>query len=250
MPASKEPCSIAVVCEADADRQTGCDLADRVIADALIMPIGELGTVRQYRGHSAHETHLSWVGLNALQRKRPLKIHRGHFLSGGSWGAGPPEAYQTRLALLHLRGADVPPAAVMLLHDSDGDDGWRKGMELARSEPHYAFEIVIGVPHGEREAWVLAGFVPGNAAEEEALIALQRRLGFHPCRHPERLNPGRDHLEKGTKRALRDLIADDRDRERQCWTETALDVLQECGRLTGLPEFLHEVETRLLKLLA
>jgi hypothetical protein len=160
------------------------------------------------------------------------------------------ESSEHALALLLLHGRDPQPEAVLLIHDSDGDDEWRKGLNLAREDEaqRYAFRIVVGVPHPEREAWALIGFEPLDDDENELLQSLKRELKFDPCIHPERLNPGRDDLLKGTKRALRKLIQDNRERERSCWMECDLQKLRQRGTLTGLPEYLDEVRERLVPL--
>jgi hypothetical protein len=145
----------------------------------------------------------------------------------------------------------VSPAAVVLVHDSDGDhDGWRDSLEAARRDfcvhtVGLRFAVVIGVAHPEREAWVLAGFEPQTPEERSRCNEMRAELGFNPCEHAERLTSMREIYKKDAKRVLNRLTDGDHDRELACLRETDLEKLEARGKGIGLYAFLAELRERL-----
>jgi hypothetical protein len=146
---------------------------------------------------------------------------------------------------------EARPAAVLLVHDSDGDlDGWRSSLEAARAEfcsagNEPSFRVVIGVAHPEREAWILAGFEPRTIDEVSRLERLRAELGFSPCERGELLTSARETQKRDAKRVLAHLTGGDQDRGRRCLQEAALDTLRARGEAIGLRAFLTELQERL-----
>lgn len=246
----RRPLSIAVVCEAQADRDVACDLSDRVLRDEVSWlreveeACGDLEGVRQYRGHGEREAFLDWHQVKRLLRRpsgRPT-LSFGHF-QGKPGAAG---ALAARKALLLLEGAEQPPDAVLLICDTAKHD-WDVGIEQARHDRPWRFRaIVIGLARVERENWVLAGFIPRDDGEAELLRQQRKLLGFDPCEHAEGLNAvaaagGGIAAKRDPKPVLQALTRGERGREQACWQEAPLEVLMQRGAATGLSAFLQEL---------
>jgi hypothetical protein len=120
-------------------------------------------------------------------------------------------------------------------------------VKAARDEarPWARFHIVCGFPDPEREAWVLAGFDPGDDGERQRFEALHRDLGFSPALHAVRLRDKDTGAARNIKRVLAILTGDDAEREARCWLEPPLATLRERGIATGLSAFLDELEAAL-----
>jgi len=234
----------AVVCEARADAQTACELADRLLCDAADWITPEvLGDYRAWRGYHAHDDFLLWKDVPRLARQRRIKAH-GHF--DGQPGA--PDAVAARRVLLLLHGSDAPVHAVLLIRDDDGDPRRRQGLEQARNESKLAVLIILGVAHTKRECWVLAGFVPKDSRETDELERLRAELGFDPVCGAENLTAKDDRAKRSAKRVLDELCGGDKNREMECWREADLDTLADRGRQTGLADYMDEIRNRLVPL--
>jgi hypothetical protein len=94
---------------------------------------------------------------------------------------------------------------------------------------------------------VLAGFHPQTSAEEKTLARLRQELGFDPCTGAEGLYASSQGAQRDAKRVMATLVQDP-DRERACWADADLEVLEERGQSTGLAEYLGEVRSRLVPL--
>jgi hypothetical protein len=235
-----------VVCEARADRDTACGLADRVLLEEVSWLEPEmLDSVRRWRGIRPETPFLKWASVREECQRAGLKGFFGKF----NGQPGQPDAYMARLALLLLAASGQPPQAVLLVRDSDGDSRRRLGLEQARNDKPWPFEVVIGVAESKRECWVLAGFNPRSPEETARLDALERRLSFHPVREAHRLDAREHGAKNDAKSALEELTQGDEERERACLEETPLAVLEERGGKTGLTEYLREVRERLVSLL-
>jgi hypothetical protein len=233
----------AVVCEARADRDTACGLADRVLLEEVSWLEPEtMDSCRQWRGPSSEEPFLKWASVKEEARQRGMKGIFGHF----NGKPGQPDAFMARLALLLLSDSKKRPAAVLLVRDSDGDSERRDGLEQARRDRPWPFPIVLGVAEPKRECWVLAGFNPKNDQEAERLEASAQRLSFHPVREAHRLTAREHQAKNDAKRALEELFQGDKDRENACLSDTPLNVLEERGQKTGIAAYLNEVRKRLV----
>jgi hypothetical protein len=236
--------SLAVVCEAPADRETACTLADRVVCEQIAW-IDEslLPHLRQWRGRTPNELHLLWKEVPKLARERGLTLF-GHFR--GEPGA--PDAFVARQALLLLKSSDCVPDGVLMIRDADDQPTRRRGLEQARDLKLLNAPVIIGFALTKRECWVLAGFEPCIPEEEERLKTLRQELGFHPCLNAEELTAKDDGSKRSAKRVLGILSGQDWGREVQCWRGADLGVLATRGRNTGLAEFLEEVRKELVPL--
>jgi hypothetical protein len=240
--------AFGVVCEARADQLTACGIADRALAAKVDWLAPEVrDTIYRWAGVNPlpEERFVRWQKVREELGSRGLKSIFGHF--GGE--AGRPDAFIARQALLLFASLDSQPDAVVLVRDSDGDPTRREGLEQARSTFPWPFKVVIALAEPKREAWVLAGFEPGNADEEARLRRLTERLSVDPVRKSHTLDAREHGAKTDIKRALHDLIPDDWDRERQCFEETPLDVLEQHGQENGLAAFLEEVRERLVPIL-
>ena len=236
--------SLAVVCEAAADQQTGSDLADRVVrAEVAWIEEGHLPHLRTWRGFTLADRFLPWTQVDDLARAQRIRAH-GHF---DGW-PGAPDAHVTRLALLLFIAADPRPDGVVLLRDDDRQTARRTGLEQARNTSRIGVPIVIGLAHPKRECWVLAGFDPENEHESDRLNALRQELGFDPRERAEELTAKHVTAKRDAKRVLQALTGGDPQRQADCWTKTGLPLLAARGQKTGLAEYLAEVGQRLVPL--
>lgn len=231
--------SIVVIAEADADRRTGCDLADRVFCDEIgwIEP-SVLDAYREYRGVLGDRSlFTSWAAVADEARRRRLRVH-GHF--DGSPGF--PDAATTRNALRLIDEVGNPASALLLLRDEDGDPRRRDGIQQAMATVVPPYPVVIGFAIPKREAWVLAGFEARSDHENTLLARLAGELGFDPTRLPQDLRGGRkDPSPRNPKVTVERLCGNDEQRQQQCWTETPLPILRDRGRGCGLSEYLDEL---------
>ncbi len=239
------PFVFAVVCEARADQETACALADRVFC-AEVDWLGEetLGECRRWRGMTEETYFVAWDELPELAKKMGIRVH-GHFRDGEPAHA---DARAARRALRVLAALEVPIDGVLLIRDDDRDEDRRAGLEQARDTSILTVPIVIGLAHAKRECWVLAGFDPGNNAETACLEELRRELGFDPRTHAAELTAKADHHKRSAKRVLSLLTRGRREREAECWLRCELRLLEGRGRDTGLADYLKEVRERLIPL--
>ena len=234
--------SLAVVCEARADRDTACDLADRVICEDVdwIEP-AVLDDYRRWRGFHPNDEFLLWKKVHALAREQRIPFH-GHF-------AGQPGcayAFQARRALLLLMKSDVQPDTVFLILDEDTEPERSDGLRQARDEARDKcdVQIVVGIARAKRECWVLAGFVPKDEQEQKRLD----KLGFDPTCISEKLTAKPEDAKRSAKRVLRALTDGNWDREAECWRDTPLEILKKRGQNNGLAAYLEEVDSLIVTL--
>jgi len=240
--------SLAVVCEARADFETACALADRVLCTEIDWITAEvLEDYRRWRGFQESEPFLTIQHVPALARQKNIRAH-GHF--DGNPIA--PDEHLGRLALLLLYTLRPPPDAVLLIRDDDRQTERRRGLEQAR---RYAQErlrefktVVLGLAHPKRECWVLAGFEPRDEEERQLLDTVRQELGFNPCTSAEQLTAKHDRDTRSAKRVLRLLTREDWSRQADCWNEGDLELLRQRGQNTGLADYLEELRSRLIAL--
>lgn len=246
-----------VVCEASADQRTACGLADRVLRERVdwLDDPAVLGAVRQWRGldDRTEEPFLKWAHVNeAFKSSRP-SAHAGVRSIFGPFNgeAAQPDALSARKALLLFAGLKRPPKAVLLVRDSDADPERKdaQGLKQVREKFPWPFQVVIGMAHPKREAWVLAGFEPRTADEESRLHKLRARLSLDPIAASHELEASTHGAKKDVKRALGELTEDDYERELQCVEETPLAVLEQRGQKNGLAAYLNEIRERLVPIL-
>ncbi|WP_437565714.1 hypothetical protein [Sorangium sp. So ce542] len=233
------PRLFGMVVEGPGDARTVPGLVDRVVEGAVPVLKGKLGRARSFCGLDANAPFVMWSAVHQY----PVPRRHGHF-------GGKPALEDARTAVLALRcfvARNPQPEAVVLVRDSDGKEAERRqGLEQARQDFAWPFEVLLGVAHPMRECWVLAGFVPENKREETSLAALRRELGFDPTARSNELDASSRTAKKSPKRVLDRLTGNDDVREARCWTEPALGHLRQRGNGNGLAAFLGEVEARLV----
>lgn len=233
-----------VVCEARADRDTACGLADRVLLEEVSwLAPGTLDSCRHWRGLRSEESYLRGGSVKEETRRAKLVI-----FGGFKDGPGEQDSYNARRALLLMAMAERRPDAVVLMRDGDAQRD-RTGLEQARNDRPWPFQVIIGLAEPKRECWVLAGFEPRNEDEAARLVAERQRLSFHPVRDAHQLTAREHGAKKDAKVALDALTQGNKERERACLEETPLAVLEERGGKTGLAEYLKEVRERLVPIL-
>jgi hypothetical protein len=244
---SAAPRLLGLVVEGPDDARTVPGLTDRILAHEVPTPEGALGRVRAFQGLRAGEPFLAWSAVAHEARHGRVPRRHGHF-------GGEPAIEDARTAWYALQcfvGEDPPPAAVLLVRDSDGKlDERVRGLEQARGDRDWPFPVVIGVAHPMRECWALAGFIPQSKGEKATLAALRKELGFDPTVASARLGASKETAKKSPKRVLSRLTGSDGEREAQCWTATDLEHLRERGADNGLAAFMSEVEERLVPIIA
>ncbi|WP_437629761.1 hypothetical protein [Sorangium sp. So ce854] len=237
------PHLLGLVVEGPDDARTVPGLVDRVLTDAFSVPEGKLGQARSYCGIEPGASCVTWSSVHHYRVPR----RHGHF-------GGKPALEDARTAVLALRGfvaREPRPRAVVLVRDSDGREAERRqGLEQARQDADWPFEVILGVAHPMRECWVLAGFVPGTRQETASLADLRKELGFDPTARSHELDASSKTAKKSPKRVLAHLTGDENEREARCWTEPPLDRLRERGRDNGLAAFLSGVEDGLVPVFA
>lgn len=233
------PISICLIVEARADAEAARCLVDRSIAEAVDW-IDEalLGSYRAWTGIEPGTDFSAWTTVSNLAREHRIQV-LGHF----DGKPGHPDSRSAAKALKLLAKFGFPDA-VVFVRDADDQPERRAGLNQARSQTP-DLPVVVGVAIPEREAWLLAGFIPTNDDERARLTQSRKRLGFDPTQRPQEL---RGEGKRSAKRALQELSLGDRTREADCLQTTALDALRHSGSKCGLADFLDEIDVRLLPL--
>lgn len=237
-------CSIAVVCEADADCRAATLLSDRVLRETVAwISIETLPYLRRYRGLGDQDSYLKCSSVKELARRRRVFVH-------GFVGGAPrePDAAMAERALVLLATSEGPPGAVILTRDTDKERRRREGYEQARGAQSWPFAVVVGVAETKRECWILAGYEPRNDGERELVARERRELGFDPLSRAELLTASEDGATRDAKRVLAALTGGDTEREDAGLEERPLAVLRERGAGSGLAAYLREIEERLVPL--
>jgi hypothetical protein len=219
---SESAYEFGVVCEGPADEFAACTLADRVLLERIHWLEPELlGSVRKWRGQAPDEKFLKWSNVKTRAGEAGIKIF-GRF-------DDKPDALSARKALLLFTG-----------------------LKQARDSYPWPFQVLIGMAHPKREAWVLAGFQPQSPEESARLQLLRERLSLDPILKSHELKAREHGAKTDIKRAVEELLQGDGDRERQCLQETDLVVLEqkERGGSNGLTAYLNEVRERLVPVLS
>lgn len=237
--------SIAVVCEAPADRQTAAAITTRVVCAHESVREWMEPEYLQFRGYRAEDPHLLW------REVKPTAIANGVSVVGFINGLpASPEAHTVMRALILFNRLDPKPDAVLLIRDTDDELERRDGFQQARGAEPWPFPVVIGLAHTKRECWHLAGFKPKDEEERQRLEAERQHVGFDPCLRSHELTAKHDEKndKRSAKRVLAVLTADDAERVAECLTDLAL--LHDRGEENGLRLFLQELESRLVPLFA
>lgn len=224
---SGEPSHVfAMVCEGPSDQRTASELADRVLQahcnDWLTSDV--LDSIRRWRGTTSEEPYLPWTRVKDEAAKAGIKVHGFGY---GGQSMKPDEATATKAIRVLSRIAKLD--AILLIRDTDGRTERREGLEQARDASKLNVPIVLGIAHPKREAWVLSGFIPKDEEERQRHATIREKHGMNP----------------DPKVVVENLFGGDYHRERSCWAETALDVLEKEGVNNGLADYLHDIRQRL-----
>ncbi len=246
---------LLVVCEAPRDFAVATCIVDRTLRDT------ETDWLRDLFEHALDEQRswapvehgrpfLDWHQLDETGKRLGVRSQRGHF--AGRPGA--PDAIATRKALAivqTLRKQGRAISATVLLRDIDLEPERRDGIMQATEEASARdpdLRIVVGLPDPELEAWLLAGFDPADATEEESLADCKRELGLDPRTSAHALRAIHDQDRRSVKRVLALLTGKDLERKAKCYQDAPLSTLLERGRGSGLTEFLEQIRSKLLPL--
>ena len=242
---------LVLIVEAQADADAASILADRVFieGDADWIDAETLPDLRQWTGIEPQTPYTRWMGLGSLATQHRIRAH--------GRGLGPDGAAARKALLLviqaHTQDDDIEAAVVV--RDMDNQPERRVSMDAARAElaDRLPFQVAIAAPDPKREAWILLGYEPQNDQEKTLLVNECKRLGFDPVTGPERLRGDRrrsaNQKDRDMKLVIERLTQGEYDRERQCLATTRLSILRARGQLTGLTDYLNEIEARLLPLL-
>jgi hypothetical protein len=237
--------SVAVVCEAPADRITITTLAERVIRE--VAPWVEPETVGDYvewRGFRRADPHLEWTALDPIadELKLVIRFRDVHPLH--------PYAQNALRAIRVLARSPDRVDAIILVADSDGDGQRLAGLNQARDYARETLPIVVGLPHTKRECWHICGFEPADDDERRLLAEVAAELGGDARTRTEELTAKHSTDKRSAKRVLSKLGGDDPERELRCLTGLGLDELTRRGANNGLAGFVGQLRTGLGPLFA
>lgn len=252
---------IVLVCEGPTDPPLVCDLADRILKDAVdwLREHESLDGLRSYRGLDENQPYLAWREVKERFEKAGLRLGRRF----GNEARSADQVTTRKLLLLiaaHHQASrgEGGVDGVLIFRDADRQPERRQGIEAAREEfvkNHEAPEslhawrqhIALAVAEPMNEAWVMAGFEPAEDREQAALDAARAELGFAPNASPEELD-AREHGAKRSAKRVLDQLCPDPDRRTRCWRETPLETLRQRGQRCGLTPYLDEVCEKLAPL--
>jgi len=189
------PIKVCVVCEAEADAQTACDLSDRVLVEKVDWVEPDMVEhLRDWLEYEQGIPYVIWRKIDDHIDRLPRVIPHKH----GYFDGEPSEPYAKAAwkALALNKAVDSPPEVVFLIVDADNQSERRAGLNQARDTGEWPFQIVTGLAITKRECWVLAGFVPSHESERTRLGEVRSELGFDPTRKSHRLTAAREPQKK------------------------------------------------------
>ncbi len=239
--------SFVVVYEAPADFATSTELADRVLK-AEIGWLDDNDTLldsqRLWIGKDREGSPLTWKSIPSKALELGIRV-RGHFDGEPAL----PDAGAARRAIVYLLRRFETIDAILLIRDMDDQNARREGLEQARALFGSMATIVIGLAITERECWVISGFDPNNDNEKQRLDNEKQNLGFDPCERSHELTACKDdQAKRSPKRVLSVLTGSSGERQRRCWQEASLPVLERRGQGNGLSEYFKEIRALLVPL--
>jgi hypothetical protein len=250
------PALIAVVAEGREDAEVCVGLTRRIVMASPSTPDWIRDDPAQL------EEELRFAGLEpdtAFTQRRRIKAiaelralpHRRSIQRLRKFGTPIGEDFADTWKVIALATADDRKFdAVIVSRDTDGNldrwESWRTVKESSEGEPL----VILAAQHCMLEAWLLNGFVPHNDAEHERLEGQTRALGFNPVKKAALLTAKPQNAKKSAKRVLKELTSDNVERRRMCWEGTELKTLRENGKETGLSEFLNDLESGVIPLVA
>ena len=259
---------IAVVSRSDEDFKVGTQLAERVLRECLEWGTEEPLPVRWITTAPTGERFL-WDNIATLVRQHNIIVHpsalqdRSHLERGWRpYGFAEPISHDRALdergkgemiralkAIRLVRALCWDIDAILLLDDMGSFDGTPQGLRQARDFSLRPESVLVGVAIPDIDSWVLSGFEPETAQEQERLEAQHQLLGKDPRTHGYTLGGYKNHRKRNVRRVLDALCPNDSERRQRCWTKTPLSILRQRGAANGLTLFLNEVRQRLAPLL-
>ena len=248
-----------IFCEAAADFRTAETLIDEVLRLRCSQWVRDLYEqnpefVREWHGP---REGLAWFDIHAIYaiaRDLGVRLGYGHF-NGRSAKAGArmlDTIVRIRRELLRRDGGDHGSDALVVVWDMDKQgDGRRAGLAQAGGDSVLPLDVtlVLGCPDPNREAWILAGFVPRDD-ELGQLEAARRELGFYPNERPHELPASDETALRNTKRVLHEALGVTTwEREQECLRiadDIAFQRLSARGSAAGLQAFLSAIEEKLV----
>lgn len=237
-----------VVFEAPADFTTATELADRVLMESIgWLEPKWLDPVRDWIRETPDGKPLTWKSISRRARENGITV-RGKAAFGREVVFEDARAARRAMALIKKLIEDTD--AIVLIRDLDNQPDRLSGLRQAKVAEHGAVGIVIAAANPERECWVISGFEPLAAAEQEQLALETQELGGDPRLCSQELTAGSDdQAKRSPKRILKSLSGGDPNREARCWRETDLSVLHDRGQENGLADYLREVNEILVPLI-
>lgn len=260
---------IGIACEDEAHFAIATFLADGVLLDAAREPTTSyidatsIHYFRHYTGVSEDQRYYVLKDARDDARHldrlpmiggRPIKL-TGHIRGKPQ---GPGAQMWRRLFALFL-AQEPPPAALIVVTDTDGDpwknEGLAQALELMRTELEDPFPVIAAMPDPESEAWFVAGFIPADDTERRRLEEVTRTLSFDPTKEAHRLTSKPKGSERDAKRVLRKLKFDEDGSDPPSREELPdlcertlgdLGLLEERGVNCGLAAFLEHLRSDLV----
>lgn len=197
-------------------RIAGEDQMHRSLAqEALEREALRTGDVLLYEGIDRGGDFFTAKGVRERLRQRlNLPPHKPLFFSDVGALRGHPDAVGM-VDVVRLSECDGGEGhLIVLLADTDGKPERIAAAEAARrwftEKPRKAAALIVGTPHRDAEAWVVAGLID----DEDGPLLSQRRkaarlLTFDPCASPERLTSAPNDADTDAKRVLCFLLGDE-----------------------------------------
>lgn len=236
---------IGIACEDEGHFTAVTHLVDAAAIQAHDWLDGILDHCRAWRGGEEGQPWYKYDKEDA-HSLRPAVIEGRRISIHGHIDGQPqkPEAGMWRRILLHFHHSRPRPDIVVLVRDLDGYPERREGMEQVRPLFRGVFPVVLATPQPEVEAWSVCGFVPCTPEERSRLAELAGALSFDPTLDSHRLTSHPNDADTDSKRVLKALCREDRDRILACYADRQL--LAQRGIANGLASFLEEVDELIL----
>jgi hypothetical protein len=235
-----------VVYEARRDYEHATELADRVMVESVDwLEESWLDSNRQWIGDDIGGGYLAWKSIPNKARELGIFVH-GHF----EGVPGQPDALAARRAIAYVLARFEPVDAVLLIRDQDDQPERQQGLQQGVDHHVGRALVVIGLAIPERECWVISGFDAEDDDEQQRLDSVTKALGADPRVTSHELTACKnDQALRSPKRVLTALTGENRERQRKCWLEASLDVLEARGHRNGLKDYLNEIRADLVPLI-
>ena len=229
-----------VIVESSADARTATKLGDRLLLEKVDwLEEEQLQHFFRWSGLEENTEHSCWKDIKRIIENSGVKMPKTRRSSKN--GATKTDGAAARKILNFVsylqKERQRQIKAVVFIRDLDNQTERKESIEKVRSEySDRQFKIVMGMANRNREAWVLNGFIALNKSEEKILEEIKTELNFDPCEESHRLRSNsKEESERmrNPKVVLEKLTGGDFERERKCWEEISLEILEKRGVSTG-----------------